>query len=224
MKVELLVRSGCSSCAQAEAIWRLVVDEREFELAVLDVAEAAGSTRAEQLALKAVPAVLMDGELKAVGVVCIQEARELTQAAPLKAHAMLRRMGMFFSVENRWFIVSAQVYLMLAGIGLVLNGSLLSDSASRPAFLHLFTLGFLLFMIYGLGAHMLPRFTGNPLVEGSTWSWVQMGLAHVGVTAYAVGYFAGWQALTLGGAVFAWCSLLIFLLRVWPVLWPNKRS
>jgi len=224
MKIELLVNSGCSACAQAEAIWRLVADERELELAVLDIAQTAGAARVAQLALKAVPALLVDGELKAVGVVCLEDARQLTQAAPLKAHAMLSRMGMFFSRENRWFIVSAQIYLMLAGIGLVLNGSLLSDSASRPAFLHLFTLGFMLFMIYGLGAHMLPRFTGNPLVEGSAGAWLQMGLAHLGVTAYAAGYLAGWQALTLGGAVCAWGSLLIFSLRVWPVLWSSQRN
>lgn len=224
MKVELLVSAGCPSCAQAEAVWRRVADEYELEWTMLDVAQPPGAQLVERLALKAVPAVLIDGELKAVGVLCFEEARQLASVAPLKAHAIMRRMGMFFSGDNRWFVVSAQIYLMLAGLGLVLNGSFLADSASRPAFLHLFTLGFMLFMIYGLGAHMLPRFTGNSLSEGSRWSWLQMGLAHGGVLGYAIGYFAGWPTLALAGAVTAWLSLLVFTVRMWPILWPEIRN
>lgn len=139
-----------------------------------------------------------------------------------QAQALMQKMGMAFSPENRRLVISAQIYLMLAGLGLVVDGSLLSDGASRPAFLHLFTLGFMLFMIYGLGAHMLPRFTGNPLPE-TRWSLLQTGLAHIGAMAYAIGYFAGWAALTLGGAAAAWAALLIFTVRVWPVLWPQPR-
>lgn len=142
------------------------------------------------------------------------------QAYRLQAQGLMQKMGMTFSPENRRFVISAQIYLILAGLGLVVEGSLLSDSASRPAFLHLFTLGFMLFMFYGLGAHMLPRFTGNALPE-TRWSQLQMGLAHAGVLAYAVGYFAGWTALVLSGGILAWTALLIFTVRVWPVLWPD---
>lgn len=145
---------------------------------------------------------------------------DANQAYREQAQNLMQKMGMSFSPENRRFVISAQIYLMLAGLGLVMDGSLLSDNASRPAFLHLFTLGFMLFMFYGLGGHMLPRFTGNPLPE-TRWSLVQMGLAHAGVVAYAMGYFAGWTALALGGAVLAWTALLIFTVRVWPVLWPR---
>ena len=145
---------------------------------------------------------------------------DTNQAYREQAQILMQKMGVAFSPENRRFVISAQIYLMLAGLGLVVDGSLLSDGASRPAFLHLFTLGFMLFMIYGLGAHMLPRFTGNPLAE-NRWSSLQMGLAHSGVLAYASGYFAGWPMLALGGAILAWMALLIFSVRVWPVLWPR---
>ena len=127
-------------------------------------------------------------------------------------------MGFTFSPDNRGFILAAQAYLMLAGLGLLMNGSFLSDNAARPAFLHLFTLGFMLFMIYGLASHMLPRFTGNPIREG-VWPWLQMGFAHAGVAGYAVGYLIGWHGLVVAGAVLAWSALLLFTLRVWPVLW-----
>ena len=138
-----------------------------------------------------------------------------------EAHERMQLMGLTFSSHNRWFVIAAQVYLMLAGLGLLLNGSLLSDNAARPAFLHLFTLGFMLFMIYGLAAHMLPRFTGNPIREGAL-SWMQMWLAHGGVVGYVVGYLAGWHSLIIAGALLAWLSLGIFAFRVWPVLWPAE--
>lgn len=109
---------------------------------------------------------------------------------------------------------------MLAGLGLIIDGTLLSDSGSRPAFLHLFTLGFLLFLIYGLGAHMLPRFTGTPLPEGHR-IWVQMSLAHGGVLGYTTGYFFDFPLVTLSGAVLAWTALVIFTWRMWQVLWSR---
>lgn len=127
-------------------------------------------------------------------------------------------MEITFSSDNRWFILAAQAYLMLAGLGLLLNGSLLSDNAARPAFLHLLTLGFLMFMIYGLASHMLPRFTGNPIREG-IWPWLQMGFAHAGVAGYAIGYLIGWHGLVVAGTILAWSALLLFTIRVWPVLW-----
>jgi uncharacterized protein involved in response to NO len=146
------------------------------------------------------------------------------QAQRDEAHERMQRMGVTFSPDNRAFIVSAQIYLMLAGIGLVLDGSFLSDSLSRPAFLHLFTLGFMLFMMYGLGAHMLPRFTGNALTENGRAAWFQMALAHCGVLGYAVGYFAEWPWLALMGASMAWLSLLVFSVRMWPVMWPEVQE
>jgi len=163
---------------------------------------------------------LIDGTLRAVGVQTPEEALTLLQPQRQEAHDRMQQMGLGFSPDNRWFILAAQAYLMLAGLGLLMNGSFLSDDAARPAFLHLFTLGFMLFMIYGLASHMLPRFTGNPIREGA-WSWLQMGLAHGGVIGYAVGYLAGWPTLIVVGAVLAWLSLAVFAYRVWPVLWPT---
>ena len=138
-----------------------------------------------------------------------------------ESHERMQSMGLTFSPDNRWFVMAAQVYLMLAGLGLLFNGSLLSDNAARPAFLHLFTLGFMLFMIYGLAGHMLPRFTGNSIREG-IWPWLQMGLAHGGVAGYVTGYLAGMHTLIVVGALLAWFSLGVFAVRVWSVLWPAE--
>lgn len=219
MKIELVVSGVCPYCSAAEKVWREVAAEGSLEFAVLDVTVPEGAALAQRLNLQTVPALLIDGILRAVGVQSLEEARTLLQPVRQEAHDLMQRMGLTFSRDNRWFILSAQIYLMFAGLGLLLNGGFLSDDAARPAFLHLFTLGFMLFMVYGLGAHMLPRFTGNPMREG-IWPWLQMGLAHVGVAGYAIGYLAGWHALALAGAVLAWLSLAIFAFRAWPVLWP----
>lgn len=222
MKIELVVSGACPFCFEAEAVWRKAAVERGCEFTVLDIAQPAGAARARQLQLQTVPAVLIDGVLRAVGVQSPEEARALLEPARQEAHELMQRMGFTFSRDNRWFILAAQVYLMLAGLGLLINGSLLGDGAARPAFLHLFTLGFMLFLIYGLGGHMLPRFTGNPMRSG-VWPWLQMGLAHAGVVGFVAGYLAGWVALAVAGAVLAWLSLAVFAFRAWPVLWTTAK-
>ncbi|MDP2155267.1 MAG: thioredoxin family protein [Sulfuricella sp.] len=223
MKIELIVSGVCPFCLEAEKVWRAAAADHGFEFSIVDITQPEGAAQTRHLKLQTVPAVVIDGVLRAVGVQSPEEALALLQPARQEAHDLMQRMGFTFSRDNRWFILAAQAYLMLAGLGLLINGSLLGDGATRPAFLHLFTLGFMLFMIYGLGAHMLPRFTGNPIREG-IWPWLQMGLTHVGVIGYALGHLLGWRDLAILGAICAWLSLLLFTLRVWPVLWPAAEA
>jgi glutaredoxin len=221
MKIELIVSGVCPFCLEAEKVWREVTSNRGFEFSVVDITQPEGTALAQRLKLQTVPAIVIDGVLRAVGVQSPEEALTLLQPVRQEAHDRMQQMGFTFSPDNRSFILAAQAYLMLAGLGLLMNGSFLSYDAARPAFLHLFTLGFMLFMIYGLASHMLPRFTGNPIREG-VWPWLQMGFAHIGVAGYAVGYLIGWHGLVVAGAVLAWSSLLLFTIRVWPVLWPRQ--
>lgn len=237
MKIELLVSGTCPFCREAESVWRPIAAELGHEFSVVDIALPEAAEQVKHLKLQTVPALLIDGVLRAVGVqsrkealmLVLQPARPAEDSCPavqagaekLDAHELMQRMGMHFSTDNRWFIMSAQVYLMLAGLGLIINGSLLSDDAARPAFLHLFTLGFMTFLIYGLGGHMLPRFTGNP-IRGGTWPWLQMGLAHFGVGGFVTGYLLEWNRLTIVGAMLAWLSLAVFAFRAWAVLWPAE--
>lgn len=235
MKIELVVSGDCDYCLEAQRVWREIAAERDMEFALLDISLPRHAELLQRLKLQTVPALLLDGVLRAVGVQSRVEAlaliRDTADSAPhpenpqrTEAHDLMQRMGgMGFSPANRRFVMFAQAYLMLAGLGLLIDGSLLSDGPSRPAFLHLFTLGFMAFLIYGLGGHMLPRFTGNPIREGA-WAWVQMGLAHAGVGCFAAGYFAGETSLVIMGAILAWLSLALFTLRVWPVLWPRRRQ
>ena len=223
MKVELLVSEWCASCHQSEKIWREVAEEKDIEFAVLDMAQPEGRALVSRLRLKTIPALVIDGELKGIGVQTFAEARAWVAAAPAKQKTDMQHAGLSLSLDNRLFMLGAMVYLMLGGLGLVINGALLSDGPARPVALHLVTVGFMLMLVYGLGAHMLPRFTGNPILMG-VWPWIQMGLVHAGLLAYSAGFLVGVYLVVIAGGALIWLSLLVFTVRIWPVLWPKPRN
>lgn len=218
MKVQLLMSEWCPSCHRAERVWREVAEERDIRFEVLDMAQPEGREPVGRLHIRSVPSVVIDGRLKAVGVLTREEVLELVKGAPPRAGSTIRHVGLGMALSGRVAVLSSVVYPWLAGASLPWNGAL--SRTARPAPLHLFTLGFFVFMVYGLGEHMLPRFTGNPIRSGPI-AWLQSGLAHAGAPAMACGF--AWQLvpLTVTGAVLAWSALLVFNLRVLPVLWPR---
>lgn len=223
MKVELLVSEWCASCHQAEKVWRQVSEERDFDFAVVDMGQPEGKALVSRLRLKTIPALIVDGALVAIGVQPPEEARRIVAAAPPKHTGATRHVGLAMSLTGRIAVHSSMIYLVLGGAALPLHGSLFLDGYARPAALHLFTLGFLTFLIYALGEHMLPRFTGNPIRLGAI-AWTQLGLAHAGVWFFVAGFLLRSLVLSGIGAVFAWTAFLIFALRLLPVLWPRKRA
>ncbi|MBX9810592.1 MAG: hypothetical protein K2Y16_03105 [Burkholderiales bacterium] len=78
-------------------------------------------------------------------------------------------------------------------------------------------------LIYGLGAHMLPRFTGSPIRVG-VWPRVQYACLNLGIMLFIGGHglLVRWAMIT--GGVLMWLSLLVFTLRVWPVLWRQDAG
>lgn len=218
MKVQLLVSEWCLTCPQAERVWRQVAEERDIEFAVLDMMQPEGRALAQRLRIRTIPAVAVDGVLQGVGVQSMEEAHRMVAAAPLRKRASPRHAGMLLSVDNRFFIVTAMVYLIASGAWLLWRGALVTDGALRPVGIHLFGAGFVLSLIYGLGAHMLPRFTGNPITVGA-WPRVQYGCINLGIVLFMGGHWPGFHWMRVVGGGLIWLSLLIFTLRVWPVLW-----
>lgn len=220
MKIELLVSAWCNSCRQAEQVWQQVGAEKQIDYAVVDATQPEGRELISRLRIKTVPALVIDGELRGLGVPTIAQAREWVSKAPARIASQGQNAGILMSNDNRWFVVLAVIYLMLAGLGLAIQGSLLSDSATRPVALHFMTIGFLLMLVYGLGTHMLPRFTAQPIRTGY-WPWLQMALINLGLWGYVCGFwFAQHDLIVLGGAL-VWLSLWLFAWRLWPVLWPK---
>ena len=77
MKIQLLVSKWCPTCPQAEQVWSEIARRESVDYEVLDVSERSGRELISQLRIKTVPAVIVDGRLKAVGVQPLAEAQAL---------------------------------------------------------------------------------------------------------------------------------------------------
>ncbi len=222
MKVELLVSEWCASCHEAERIWRQVAEERDFDFQVVDMAQPEGRELATRLRIRSIPALIVDGELRGVGVQSLEEARALVADAPSKQSTSLRHVGLGMARSGRVMVLAAMVYLVLAGAAMLWSGGLLVDAPERPAVIHLFTVGFVLLLVYALAEHMLPRFTGLPIRAG-VWPWVQQGLVHLGLWTFVAGFLGAGPAWAGVGAVALLISLLIFSARLAPLLLSPSR-
>ncbi|WP_028989381.1 thioredoxin family protein [Thermithiobacillus tepidarius DSM 3134] len=81
MQVTLLTSKWCPTCPEAEKVWSEVARQRPIEYQVLDVADKAGRTLVSNLRIKSVPALVVDGKLKAVGVHSLGEALKMVDSA-----------------------------------------------------------------------------------------------------------------------------------------------
>lgn len=217
MRVQLLVSEWCVPCRAAEAVWRSVAQEKDIAFEVLDVGQPEGRTVVARLGLRTVPATVIDDVLKHIGVPTGAEARELVAAAVDRRAGGAQYVGLSMEATSRWSLAAAGIYLALAGVALVFGGGLAGDAPWRAAAIHLFGFGFAAFFVFGLGEHMLPRFTGAPICGGAT-AWVQQGLAHAGLILILAGFAGHQRALTLAGGVLAWAAFALFAARLAPVL------
>ncbi len=81
MKVALLVTRDSSSCRKAENLWRSICENENLTLSVIEEASPEGQRALARLGLRALPAVLLNGRLVAVGVQTRDQAFELLRAA-----------------------------------------------------------------------------------------------------------------------------------------------
>ncbi|HDP89737.1 MAG TPA: thioredoxin [Thioalkalivibrio sp.] len=218
MKVELVVSEWCQTCHQAEKVWRGIAEKKAIEFAVVDMGQPEGRELATRLRIRSIPAIVLDGELAQIGVHPEGECLKLVAGAPDRKGGGARHVGLGLSTGSRAAILAAMGYVFVAG-GFLPLGGLFGEGHLRPLPLHLFTVGFMTFLVYGLAEHMLPRFTGNP-IRGGLWSYGQQALAHLGLWLLLTGLGLGQPGIAVTGAAGLWISLLVFTLRLWPVLWP----
>ena len=81
MRVELLVTRDSSSCRKAEIVWNCICEKNNLTLRVLEDDSPEGRCVLARLELRALPAILLDGRLVAVGVQTEDQALELLRAA-----------------------------------------------------------------------------------------------------------------------------------------------
>ncbi len=224
MKVQLLVSEWCVPCRDAEEVWRRIAQRKSIAFEVLDVGQPEGREVVSRLGVRTVPSTVIDGMLKHLGVPTPQEATALTADAPdREAPSAEHYVGLTLEATSAWAILFSAIYLAAAGAALVFGNGIAGDAPWRAAALHVYGLGFAVFLIFGLGEHLLPRFTGAP-IRGGAVAWLQQGLAHAGVFLLAIGFAIDLRGLALAGGVLAWAAFAIFAARLAPVLLMRGSS
>ena len=74
MKLQLLVSQWCPTCPAAEKVWSEAAARQGLALEVLDVGKPEGRRVASDLGIRTVPAVVIDGKLRSLGVCTVSEA------------------------------------------------------------------------------------------------------------------------------------------------------
>ena len=101
----------------------------------------------------------------------------------------------------------------------------------RPAHMHANLLGFVSMMIFGVGYHVLPRFTGQPLHRRGLAA-LHLWLANLGLGGLVGGWLlrglpalAGGSAWLLGaGALLSAAGAFLFIYNIWRTLDAASRS
>lgn len=84
---------------------------------------------------------------------------------------------------------------------------------------HLAALGWVMLMIVGVAAHVLPRFSGQA-TRGAGWAAAQLGLHLLGLSLIVVGLGFGFGGLFAAGSVVMAVALGLFAWTIWPTLRP----
>ncbi|HEY3364236.1 MAG TPA: hypothetical protein VGK74_04160 [Symbiobacteriaceae bacterium] len=129
------------------------------------------------------------------------------------------------------FIRGSIIWLLVGiGLGLIMAfpdgfGWLTAIGLGQPSLAHAHALlpGFLLMMLMGVGYHIFPRFTGNPL----RWPWLgqaNLWCSWVGTTGQVLGFFCRGLVpwLLPVGASIQTVGLICFAINVWQVVRPLK--
>ena len=117
--------------------------------------------------------------------------------------------------RNRAFVTASLVYALLGGlIGMtwLLAPGLLPGNVPRLHG-HVMLLGFVAMMIYGVGLHVLPRFSGFPLYSERVATW-QFYIANVGLWLMVAGWFASTNSVVLIGGSASWAAMILFALNI----------
>ncbi len=117
--------------------------------------------------------------------------------------------------RNRLFITLSLAYALTGGlIGIVW----LSDPALIPGDVarlhgHIMLLGFIAMMIYGVGLHVLPRFSGNPLFSERLANW-QLYVSNAGLWLMSAGWLVMSNVFVLIGGAVSWVGIGMFTLNI----------
>lgn len=126
--------------------------------------------------------------------------------------------------RNRWFVAASLLYALLGG-GLGL--AWLASPGHLPALAlrahaHLMLAGFVGMMIFGIGLHVLPRFTGRPLYS-ERLADVQFATANLGLLGMVTGWLAAVPIAATAGGALLWAGFVAFSVNVIGTVRPWAR-
>jgi cbb3-type cytochrome oxidase subunit 1 len=129
---------------------------------------------------------------------------------------------------TRWFIKSALVYLVLSLlVGIPVAAQPIVDlgplvGALTPVYFHLFMVGWVAQIIFGVAYWMFPRHSkerprGSEVLALLTYLTLNVGLISRAVAEpmLAVSSGAGWRWLLILGAVLQWLAGVAFAANTW---------
>lgn len=117
--------------------------------------------------------------------------------------------------RNRWFILASLAYAVVGSLLALLwsiDPRLVPGEAVRTH-VHLMMLGFVGQMVFGVGLHALPRFSGYPLFS-ERLADAQIVLINGGLLVMAWGWLGSMPQLAHAGAGAAWLALICFAINV----------
>ncbi len=130
-----------------------------------------------------------------------------------------------------WFLKCAMLYFVAA----ILIGIYMSKAGGvyplRPIHTHFNLLGWMSMMIYGVGYHILPRFSGAPLWSEKL-SLIHLWLANIGLLGMALGWILIGQGVTNNVlhafSIIEAISVILFVVNMFktikPAPAPAKRT
>lgn len=77
MEIQLLVSDESPPCEQARSVWTAVCAMEGFELHIVNIHRREGEAIAKRLRLSSVPALVINGNLVAVGVQTAEQAQTI---------------------------------------------------------------------------------------------------------------------------------------------------
>lgn len=140
-------------------------------------------------------------------------------------------------VLTRWFLRSALIYLaaaLLLGVVLALPGSVSLPRFVRvmnPAYFHLFLVGWVTQMIFGVIYWMFPIMTRDNPRGDERLGWASYALLNGGLLLRVVGepMVTTWPESGLGwmvalSAVMQWLAAVLFVVLAWPRVKEKYRG
>ena len=128
------------------------------------------------------------------------------------------------------FLFAGLVYLVI-GITLGALFFIIPETrVLRPVHTHLNLVGFVIFSIFGIGYHILPRFRGNPLYS-ETMAWWQFWFSNIGLAGLMVfigiGAYRNSESVRVVQAVFGTTlavSVYLFIYNMFLTLLGKQRG